>query len=193
MVVVRYVRWYHTSHNCDVILQTLKGIIAGGITGGIEICITYPTEYIKTQLQLDEKVGRYKGIVDCGRQTIQQSGVRGLYKGLPVLVYGSIPKSAVRFGSFEQFKRQAADEHGRLSPGARLLCGLGAGVSEAILAVTPMETVKVKFIADQRSSTPQYRGFAHGLGTIIRSEGIMGTYKGLTATMMKQGSNQAIR
>ena len=37
-------------------LQALKGIIAGGITGGIEICITYPTEYIKTQLQLDEKV-----------------------------------------------------------------------------------------------------------------------------------------
>ena len=36
-------------------MQTLKGIVAGGITGGIEICITYPTEYIKTQLQLDEK------------------------------------------------------------------------------------------------------------------------------------------
>jgi hypothetical protein len=34
----------------------LKGIIAGAITGGIEICITYPTEYVKTQLQLDEKV-----------------------------------------------------------------------------------------------------------------------------------------
>jgi len=26
----------------------LKAIIAGGITGGIEICITYPTEYVKT-------------------------------------------------------------------------------------------------------------------------------------------------
>ena len=37
--------------------KMLKGVIAGGITGGIEICITYPTEYIKTQLQLDEKVG----------------------------------------------------------------------------------------------------------------------------------------
>lgn len=32
-----------------------KGIVAGGITGGIEICITFPTEYVKTQLQLDEK------------------------------------------------------------------------------------------------------------------------------------------
>lgn len=33
----------------------IKGIVAGGITGGIEICITFPTEYVKTQLQLDEK------------------------------------------------------------------------------------------------------------------------------------------
>ena len=40
-------------------MQFLKGIIAGGITGGIEICITYPTEYIKTQLQLDEKVAAH--------------------------------------------------------------------------------------------------------------------------------------
>lgn len=38
----------------------LKGIVAGGITGGIEICITFPTEYIKTQLQLDEK-GKISG------------------------------------------------------------------------------------------------------------------------------------
>lgn len=36
----------------------LKGIVAGGITGGIEICITFPTEYVKTQLQLDEKGNR---------------------------------------------------------------------------------------------------------------------------------------
>merc|ERR1712098_461705 len=62
-----------------------------------------------------------------------------------------------------------------------------------ILAVTPMETVKVKFIADQRSANPQYRGFAHGVREIVKQEGIMGCYKGLTATMMKQGSNQAIR
>ena len=46
----------------------LKGIVAGGMTGGIEICITYPTEYVKTQLQLDEKVGKYKGIADCAKK-----------------------------------------------------------------------------------------------------------------------------
>ena len=66
-------------------------------------------------------------------------------------------------------------------------------MSEAILAVTPMETVKVKFINDQRSATPRFRGFFHGLGTIIKEQGIKGTYQGLSATIMKQGSNQAIR
>lgn len=173
--------------------KTVKGIIAGGITGGIEICITYPTEYVKTQLQLDEKVGKYKGIVDCTKQTVQKSGLKGLYRGLSVLIYGSIPKSAVRFGSFEQFKKKMVDEKGNLSPSSRLLCGLGAGISEAIFAVTPMETLKVKFIADQRSENPKYKGFSHGVKSIIATDGIMGCYRGLTATMMKQGSNQAIR
>lgn len=70
----------------------------GGITGGIEICITFPTEYVKTQLQLDERSAkpRYNGIGDVVKQTVKSHGVRGLYRGLSVLLYGSIPKSAVR-------------------------------------------------------------------------------------------------
>eukprot|EP00095_Tigriopus_kingsejongensis_P002340 snap_masked-scaffold868_size86715-processed-gene-0.0 protein:Tk02340 transcript:snap_masked-scaffold868_size86715-processed-gene-0.0-mRNA-1 annotation:"tricarboxylate transport mitochondrial precursor" len=173
--------------------SSLKGIVVGGITGGIEICITYPTEYIKTQLQLDEKVGKYKGIVDCAKQTVNEKGPSGLYRGLSVLVYGSIPKSAVRFGAFEQFKSVLAAPDGSLSLGSKMLCGLGAGVCEAILAVTPMETVKVKFINDQRSANPKFRGFFHGVRHIIAEQGIRGTYQGVTATIIKQGSNQLIR
>lgn len=58
-----------------------------------------------------------------------------------------------------------------MTAGQRLLCGLGAGVAEAILAVTPMETIKVKFINDQRSANPQFKGFYHGVRTIIKKEG----------------------
>ncbi|XP_026472117.1 putative tricarboxylate transport protein, mitochondrial isoform X2 [Ctenocephalides felis] len=173
----------------------LKGIIAGGITGGIEICITYPTEYVKTQLQLDEKGGakKYTGIADCVKKTVKGHGFFGLYRGLSVLLYGSIPKSAVRFGAFEYFKSNLCDEHGDLTTGGRLLAGMGAGCLEAILAVTPMETVKVKFINDQRSAKPRFRGFFHGVGLIIKETGFQGIYKGLTPTILKQGSNQAIR
>ena len=87
-------------------VNSTKAIVAGGITGGIEICITYPTEYVKTQLQLDQRSAtpKYKGIADVAKQTIAKNGFFGLYRGLSVLLYGSIPKSAVRFGAFENLK-----------------------------------------------------------------------------------------
>jgi solute carrier family 25 citrate transporter 1 len=56
-----------------------------------------------------------------------------------------------------------------------------------------METVKVKFIHDQNSANPKYKGFYHGVREIIKQNGIGGIYKGVTATIIKQGSNQAIR
>lgn len=97
------------------------------------------------------------------------------------------------FGGFEQIKLYLVDDQGNLSGSGKLLAGLGAGVLEAIFAVTPMETVKVKFINDQRAAKPKFKGFAHGVGSIIKQEGFAGVYKGLTATIIKQGSNQAIR
>lgn len=44
---------------------------SGGIAGGIEICITFPTEYVKTQLQLDEKANppKYRGIGEFTHST----------------------------------------------------------------------------------------------------------------------------
>jgi solute carrier family 25 citrate transporter 1 len=43
------------------------------------------------------------------------------------------------------------------------LAGLGAGMTEAILAVTPTETIKTKLIQDQNLAQPKYRGLVHGL------------------------------
>ncbi|KAF3706542.1 Tricarboxylate transport protein, mitochondrial Citrate transport protein [Channa argus] len=210
-----------------------KAILAGGIAGGIEICITFPTEYVKTQLQLDERANppRYRGIGrspgrvtadclqvlvpqcvdcvdfhkllvvlcvclctgDCVKLTVQDHGLRGLYRGLSSLLYGSIPKSAVRFGTFEMLSNPMRDATGRLDNTRSLLCGLGAGIAEAIVVVCPMETLKVKLIHDQCSLRPRYRGFFHGVSEIIREQGVRGTYQGLTATVLKQGTNQAIR
>ena len=73
---------------------------------------------------------------------------------------------------FEFLKNKAADSKGNLSKGRTLLCGLGAGVTEAVVIVCPMETVKVKFIHDQTQPNPKYRGFFHGVREIVRQEGV---------------------
>lgn len=49
----------------------------------------------------------------------------------------------LRFGVFEFLSNHAKDESGRLDSTQGLLCGLGAGVMEAVLVVCPMETIKV--------------------------------------------------
>ena len=138
-------------------------------------------------------MGKYKGMVDCAKQTVADRGVGGLYRGLSVLIYGSIPKSAFRFGAFEFLKSKMVDDNGKLDNSGRLLCGLGAGITEAVFAVCPMESLKVKFINDQRSANPRFKGFLHGSKIIIAEHGLGSLYQGLFATIMKQGSNQAIR
>lgn len=172
-----------------------KGIVAGGMTGAIEICITYPTEFVKTHLQLDEKGDRkqYTGIIDCVKKTVNKYGFFGLYRGMSILLYGAIPKFGIRFGAFEFYKEHMQLPSGNLTPSGRFLCGLGAGITEAFLVVTPLETIKVKFIHDRRLPQPRYKGFIHGIGTILREQGVGGIYKGVTATVIKQGTNQAIR
>lgn len=72
---------------------------------------------------------------------------------------------------FEFLKNKMADEKGKLTQPQTLLAGLGAGVSEAIVIVCPMETIKVKFIHDQTQPNPQFRGFFHGVRTIVRQQG----------------------
>lgn len=130
------------------------------------------------------------------KDTIKSDGVLGLYRGLPSLLWFSVPKVASRFLAYETLKNALQDAQGKLSTERLLLCGLGAGVSEAIIAVTPMDTIKTRLIHDQLSNAPEkrkYKGFFHGVRTIVAEQGIGGTYKGLTATIMKQGSNQMIR
>jgi len=46
------------------------------------------------------------------------------------------------------------------------MAGLGAGVTEAIVVVTPAETLKVKLIHDKLLETPKYKGMIDGIRTI---------------------------
>jgi len=193
-----------------------RSIVAGGLTGGINICIVFPTEFIKTQLQLDtgrnimtahhsimapyratilenKNVKAYNGSVDVVKKTFKNKGVTGMYKGVTVLLCGAIPTYSVRFGVFDFLKSKSCDSDGNLSPLARLGCGLGTGVTEATLVMTWVETLKVRLISDQRRKVPQYRGLVHAASSIIRTEGVSGLYKGWTPTVVRQGSSQAIR
>lgn len=148
-------------------------------------------EFIKTQLQLRSRVGGaapppYNGMVSGLAYYVRSTGFSSLYRGLAPTLVGSIPKAGIRFGLNGVFKERLKDERGKLTPGKNFLAGLGAGVSEALIIVAPVETVKTKCI---ELNMP----FVAGLKRIWASEGLGGVYQGAAATAMKQGSNQGLR
>ena len=174
-----------------------RSMVAGGLTGAINILIIFPTEFIKTQLQLDRgrtvmsahhsklapgslspiatvlsscKQNVYSGSLDVVKKTVQERGLVGMYSGVQVLLAGTIPTYAVRFGVFDSLKSELAGPEGQLSPVCRMLCGLCAGVAEATLVVTWIETLKVRLIFDQRRRKPRFRGLVHAATTIVREE-----------------------
>merc|ERR1719420_1246323 len=85
------------------------------------------------------------------------------------------------------------DEKGGVSMSARIFAGACGGVTEAIFAVTPIETLKTRVTDDMRRGTGNYSGSFDALVKIMKAEGPGGLYMGLVPTIAKQATNQAVR
>ena len=104
---------------------------------------------------------------------------------------------AIRFTSYEWYKQLLANASGEVSPGATFMAGLGAGITEAVAVVCPMEVVKIRLQAQHHSlsdplDVPKYRSAPHALYTVLKEEGIGALYRGVTLTALRQGTNQAV-
>lgn len=175
--------------------KPLYSLIAGTTAGAVEGFTTYPIEYTKTVSQFAAKAGeKAPGPISIVRTTLAKDGFLGLYSGCGALVTGNAIKAGVRFLSYDHFKSMLKDDTGKLSGPRSLLAGLGAGMMEAVFAVTPSETIKTKLIDDGKRAVPRYpRGLIPGTAAIVKEEGLRGIYRGLFPVMMRQGANSAVR
>lgn len=166
----------------------------GGLTGLIEAIICYPTEFVKTQLQLQSKTApEYTGMMDCAMKTVKTHGPMGLYRGALPLILGSSGKQAARWTGYEMALQQFKDENGKVTMPQRMLSGACGGFSEAVFAVTPIETLKTRVTDDMRRGTGKYTGSFDALIKIFKTEGPLGLYMGVVPTIAKQATNQAVR
>jgi len=172
-----------------------KAVLAGGISGAVEICCTYPIEFTKTVQMLSTSKPT---VVEVVKDTLRARGPFGLYKGLDSMVYFATPKAAIRFTGFEAASGAMRGADGTPLFGAltSFAAGLVAGAMEAVAVTTPQETIKIKLINDQfrtDGSPPKFHGFFHGVKTIVAEEGFGGIYHGLNPTILKVATAQATR
>jgi solute carrier family 25 citrate transporter 1 len=132
-------------------------------------------------------------MLDCAKKTVKAHGLPGLYRGAMPLVVGSSGKQAARWTAYNWAASGLRDENGKLSVGANILCGVVAGTSEAMFAVTPIETLKSRVIDDRRLGNNRYSGSMDAIRKIVAADGLGGLYRGLVPTIAKQATNQAVR
>ena len=165
---------------------------AGCLGGGLEALCLQPMDTVKTRLQLD-RVGKYRGIANCGATIVRQEGVEALWKGVVPFTTHLMCKYAMRMGTNAVYQGALRDEHGQLSGARRMAAGFCAGMTEALVIVTPFEVVKIRLQQQQGAKGAQvkYRGTLGTFSTIAREEGLRGLWSGATPTVMRNGTNQA--
>ena len=135
----------------------------------------------------------YKSPMACTRAIVKADGVHGLYYGFRPFLLQASGKAAVRFFMYENIcslvDRSGADRSAAPAKWS-MLCGMGAGMCEALFWTAPTERLKVLRQAAAGSGTG---GGTTTVMTIVREQGVSGLYVGALPTALRQASSTAVR
>ncbi|XP_068635035.1 mitochondrial carnitine/acylcarnitine carrier-like protein [Aristolochia californica] len=77
-------------------------VVAGGLAGGSFWAAVYPTDVVKSVIQVDNyKNPKFSGSLDAFRKILASEGVKGLYKGFGPAMARSVPANAACFLAYE--------------------------------------------------------------------------------------------
>ncbi|KAI8871243.1 mitochondrial carrier [Ramicandelaber brevisporus] len=122
------------------------------------------------------------------RGMYQVDGMRGMFRGLGPNLVGIIPSRAIQFATYGNTKRILAQSNGgHETASIHLASAATAGVVTS--AVTnPIWVVKTRMQLQGNSSNShqeiKYRNSLHCAATIVRTQGILGLYSGLSASIL---------
>jgi len=165
--------------------------LVSGMGAGFNVALLLtPVELIKCRLQVeDSRSRRYKGPLDCFRQTWRADGLRALYTGHTATMLREIPGGAAYFGMYEVFVK-AFTPVGKTKDDVHPLLLACAGSCGGVAYWTiffPADTVKSKMQTDSQSQgvVKKSSSFSSTFSSTFRKEGPKGLYAGLGVTLLR--------
>jgi len=161
--------------------KVAKSALAGTIAGIAESSVVHPTDVIKTRSQA--RGYQNLGILRAFQNAFVNEGVVALYKGIAPTVISIVPKVMLQMGGLAFFKPHF---EGRV-PAALVpsMAGICTGICQAVLFLTPTETIKVRQ-QTQIGWSGKYDSMMGTASKLIKEEGFSSLYKGLLATTVRQ-------
>jgi ornithine carrier protein len=184
-------------------LEALKDIGFGSLAGIVSKSLEYPFDTIKVRLQSqpDHLPLRYKGPLDCFRQSIAEEGFRGLYRGVSAPLVGAMAENACLFWAYRVTQDVLRStilpraEEEKLPLSALIFAGGVAGCFTSFV-LTPIELVKCRMqvpfesaaAAASLSSAP--RPIAASplavIADVWRRDGLAGFWRGQLGTLLRE-------
>ncbi|CAH1365940.1 hypothetical protein MTP99_002245 [Tenebrio molitor] len=168
-------------------MTEIQYFICGGFGGICTVLVGHPLDTIKVRLQTmpipnPGQKPLYCGTLDCLKTTIQQEGVRGLYKGMSAPLTAVAPIFAISFMGFGLGKRLLATTTEN-SYAQYFASGAFSGVfTTAIMA--PGERIK-SLLQVQLTGPKIYNGPVDCVRKLYKEGGIQNIYRGSVATLLR--------
>ena len=155
-----------------------SAFFCGAVAGFVESTVCHPLDTIKTRMQSKGDAT----FPNTFRRIYKKHGVQGFYRGLSAVYAGVLPKNAVRFSSFDVYRRHMPT----------WCAGMLTGATEAILVVNPTDVLKIRVQAQFHSMNEVYpkRNFLSVLKDIAVKEGLWTLWRGVPFTVLRQSINQ---
>ncbi len=163
--------------------STHKALLAGGLAGAFEACVTMPFEVTKNRIQLRQGPPT---VLASMADTVRCAGPTGLFYGLQSQLLQVSGKAAIRFAAYDRF---------RFLGFSAFTAGTLAGVTEAVVWVAPTERLKVLRqselggAAGTGSGASLFRAFR----AVVHTQGIGGLWIGAVPTAARNAVANGVR
>lgn len=188
-------------------------IFAAGAAGGTSMLLLYPLEMARTRLAADVSTyghtRKFSGTFDCLRQIYDKNGIRGLYAGMPVALFGVVLFRGLYMGGYDISKsvlgigessaKNSSVDTNSGSAMADLLSRLG--VAQAVTTVSgtlcyPLDTIRRRIMMQAKERTGNlpyhstvhvyyYKNSWHCFTRIVKEEGAHALFHGLGVNLVR--------
>ncbi|ODV61479.1 Rim2p [Ascoidea rubescens DSM 1968] len=174
--------------------------------------LTNPIWLIKTRLQLDQKSSslqrEYRNSYDCFRKVMKLEGIKGLYKGLSASYLGSV-EGILQWVLYEQMKliisKNSKNSNSLNNPNyeksnwdsvvewGKRSGSAGFAKFIASLITYPHEVIRTRLRqAPMENGSPKYTGIVQCFRLVVKEEGFVSMYGGLTPHLLRTVPNSII-
>lgn len=172
-----------------------KDFLAGGISAAVSKTAVAPIERVKLILQVQAankqiKAGtEYKGIIDCFVRIPKEQGFGAFWRGNLANVIRYFPTQALNFAFKDVYKQIFLGGVDQKTQFWRYFFGNlgsgGAAGATSLCFVYPLDYARTRLGADVGKGTAdrQYTGLVDCLKKTVKSDGIVGLYRGFSVSV----------